>query len=119
MAADKNEGFELADLVNLDIGGAALFGLFDRAFFGLVIAVRRNAPKVGMIAGIEPTAGLASTTGTQIGRWRFTKQKCGQLFRESCLADPGRTNQEHGVRKPAEPLPEKLFPDSAVPVYLL
>jgi hypothetical protein len=118
MAADKNEGFEFADLVNLDIGRAALLGLFDGAFFGLVIAIRRDTPEVRMIAGVEPAAGLALTAGTQIGRGRFTKQKCGQLFRESRLADPGRANQEYGVRKPAEPLPEELFSDGTVPVYL-
>ena len=120
MTTRENEGFEFAYLGNADNSGGFLLGLFSGlfggTFLGFVIALRRDPPEVGMIAGIEPTTPLAITAGRQIRSNRLAEQKRGKLFRESGLADSRRPDQKDGMRETVEPLSEQLIPYQSVPV---
>ena len=70
MTADEDETFELADLVNTNSAGATLlalfYGLFACARFSFAIVIGRDASKVRMIAGIQPTTSMALATGYQV-----------------------------------------------------
>ena len=110
MAADENKGFKLADLGDVDDSRASLLdllaGFFGGAFVGIVIAIRRDASEVWMIASVQPPASLAFATSGQCGRNGLAEQKRGQLFGECRLADSGWPDQERRMRKPVESLPE-------------
>ena len=122
MTADEDKGFELTDLVDADNFLATFLGFFGRLFacalLDGVITIRCHPPKVGVISGLEPMAGRTFATGRQVRLNGFAKQKRRKLFGECSLADSGRPDQQHGVRKPVQPSSKQLFPYGIVPLYI-
>ena len=117
MAADENEGFKFANLVNTNNARATLFGFLADSLLGFLVHVRCNAAKVRMIARFQPATSMAFATGPKCWLKRLAKQQRGNLFGEGALADSGRTYQKDCVRKPVNTLPEQLLLYMIVPAY--
>ena len=69
-----------------------------------------------MITGIQPTASLTFAASFQTRRKRLAEQERGKLFGERGLADPGRSDQQNGVREFLEPLSEQLLSYHSIPL---
>src|SRR5690606_9081959 len=107
MGADVEETIQRADLFDPDLtrrfpgtatcaARTCIFGLPVAFGIALVGAGWPQEPEVGMIAGIEPAAGVAPPARRAVSAGRLAQPRSRQFDRQSRLADARRTGQQQG-----------------------
>lgn len=96
MATDKNEFFQVADLIDQDLT-AALLALPIARFLVLQVSRRHDMAEIGVVVAQKPPTGRTLAAGTiRFRRLAQEPRRCRQG--EAPLAGSFRSGQQQGMR---------------------